>query len=1042
LEPIRSHDHGVELRILGPLEVRSGGRPVDLGGPKVRRLLAALVLDVGKVVSTDRLLEILWGPNPGERAATTLHSHVAHLRDALEPDRRGRPASGLVVTRDPGYLLAVDPEQVDAVRFERLTSEARRAMADGQPGDAMNLLSQALQLWRGDPLAEFSYEPFAHGEIVRLTELHLRAHEDRAEAGLALGHHGELAGELRRLVADHPLRERLWGYLILALYRGGRQAEALRACSELRHVLVEQLGLEPSPEIVRLENGVLLQSPELDWRPPPTDAPSKSDDEPVQLASTLPLQLTSFVGRTDEIAAALDTLSSTRLLTLTGTGGVGKTRLAVEIAGRSHLEHTLPVVFVELAPLADPALVPKRVASTLRLAEEPGVAIALSLVRHLADQDALLVLDNCEHLLPGLAGFTETLLRSCPRVRVLATSREPLRIPGETVWRVPSLVVPGPAGGQAVEAVVSSESAQLFLDRARAAGGPVRLSSDEADALVRICHQLEGIPLAIELAAAATAFLSLPEMADLLADRFRLLTGGAPNAPSRHQTLRAAVDWSYESLSQAEQTLFNRLSVFSGGFGLASAQEVCADDGVPADALVGLVGSLVDKSLVAADRSGFRTRYRILETLRQYGAERLALLDEHDAIRRHHLRWVASFVEECEPRLWGADAAAALDDLDREIDNIRVGLRRAHQEGPPEALLAVAGRLVKYWRLRGHHVEARDWLEVAVVASPRPTPARGKALLGLGSLALHQADYGAGGRWLTEALHTWEELGEEVGVAEALALLAAIEQMRGDFDAAERLSQRSLAAWRRSGVLRGLDISLDVLLHNMGELAYEQGDVDGAASRFEESIAVSRRLGVTVPLIHPLTGLGHIAGERGDFSTARALYEEGLEISRRFGYRRGEAGCLQYLAKLSLTENEVDAAGGMYREALEVWSSVGDKLGIVWCLEGLASVAVAAAELRRAAVLLGGATAIRAAISTPPAPSEQPGVDSAVRASSAGLDDTAFSTAWEQGRSSLPDVLVAWALRSDRAPEGPPRPVSRASSRPARREPAFPPPAG
>ena len=1003
----------MEFGILGPLEVRAGQRVVDLKGRKLRILLAALVVDAGRVVSTDRLVHILWGPDPPDAAAATLQSHIAHLRDALEPERRRGHGTGVIVTQDPGYVLAVDPDQVDAGMFERLAGEGRRALAEGAPGEAAVALSRALELWRGDPLAEFTYEPFAQAEIVRLTELRIGTVEDRVAADLALGRHGELTAELRSLVGEHPLRERLWSYLILALYRSGRQSEALRACGELREILREQLGLEPSPEIARLEEDVLLQKAALDWQPPrETDGGCGVDrEEPKpELASNVPLQLTSFVGRTEEIAAARRAMSSTRLLTLTGTGGVGKTRMAVEIAGQVLAEGRQPVLFVELAPFGDAPLVAKRVASALQVPEEPGVPVVTTLARHIGDAHALLVLDNCEHLLPTLAHFAETLLLACPRLRVLATSREPLRVAGETVWRVPSLSVPPAVPDQSIASVTSSESARLFLDRARAAGGVAQLSKDEAQALARICQRLEGIPLALELAAARTTFLTLSEMADLLADRFRLLSVGTRTGPSRHRTLRAAVDWTYETLSPPERLLFSRLSVFSGGFALDSAAFVCAGEDVHPEQVMELIASLVDKSLVSAERHGRRARYRILETLRQYGAERLAESGEDEVSRHRHVEWVCALVEDCEPRLWGPHAAAALDDLEEELDNVREALRRAHQAGLGEVVLRLTGGLVKFWRLRGYFLEARSWLEVAVAASPAPSLARAKALLGLGSLALLQADHEAAERWLGEALATCQELGDEVGMAEAQTFMGTMALMKGDMAAAASLYELSLAGWRRSGELRGVGISLEVLLHNMGELAYEQGDLDLAVSRFEESIDVSRRLGVTVPLIHPLIGLGQIASDRGDRSSARALYEESLEIARRFGYRRGEAGSLQYLARLTLAEGDVGHAARAYREALEVWSGVGDKLGVAWCLEGLASVAAASGELTRTAVLLAAADGVREAIDTPVAPSERSGVDDALAVARAGLEGPDFAAAWERGRSSPLEAVVGWAL--------------------------------
>ncbi len=531
--------------------------------------------------------------------------------------------------------------------------------------------------------------------------------------------------------------------------------------------------------------------------------------------------------------------------------------------------------------------------------------------------------------------------------------------------------------------------------------------------MARICQQLEGIPLALELAAARTTFLALPEMADLLGDRFGVLVGGSSTAPSRHRTLRAAVDWTYEGLSPQERLLFRRLAVFSGGFTLDAAIRVCADEKVEADHIMDLIGSLVNKSLVSADRHGARTRYRILETLRQYGVERLAARHEEDAARSRHLEWVVAFVEECEPRLWGADAEAALNELDDEFDNVRDGLRRAHHSGQAEVTLRVVATLVKFWRLRGYFVEARNWLEVALAACPDASPVRGKALVGLASLVLSQAEYDAADRWLAEAVRTSETVGDEVGLAEALLLMGAREQLRGDLHAAGRLYDRSLAAWRRTGRLRGPSLSVDALLHNMGEIAYERGNLELAAERFRESIDASGELGVTVPLIHPLTGLGHIARDRGDLRGARSLYDEALEVARRFGYRRGEAGSLQYLARVALAVGDKTEAGRLYREAMEVWSAISDRLGVTWCLEGLAAVDVASGCLERAAALLGAAENAREEIGSPLAPSERSDLEPVVGAVRAGLAERVLRAAWERGRSAPPEALVRWALGAE-----------------------------
>ena len=586
----------MEFRILGPLEVHDGSGPVRVPGAKERALLADLLVHAGRVVAADRLVDDLWGEELPGNPANTLQGRVSALRRALGP-----AGAGLVVTSPPGYRLAVEPEQLDAGRFQRLVAEADAAAAREGPR-AARLLEAALGLWRGPALAEFADLPWARAEAARLEELRLAAQEALAELRLAGGGHAELVGELEALVAAHPLRERPRGQLMLALYRSGRQADALRVYGETRATLAEELGIDPSPELQRLQRAILTQDPAI--------APPGRARAPAAPPHNLPERLTSLVGRDRELDEVGKLVGQHRLVTVTGPGGAGKTSLAVEAARRLVAGFPDGVWLVELAALRDPGLLGEAVAATLGLSEEragsgaPPPPAAERLASFVADKAMLVVLDNCEHLVAACAGLAARLVSACPDLTVLASSREPLGVAGEVTFTVPPLAVdpldPADIGG--IEAV------QLFVDRARLADPNFGLTTVNASAVASICRRLDGIPLAIELAAARVRVLSVEQIATRLHDRFRLLADGSRTALPRHQTLRAAIDWSHRLLSGPEQVLFRRLAVFAGGCTLEAAEAVCNADGdLPIDVLEG-VESLVAKSLLREVGAGGEPR--------------------------------------------------------------------------------------------------------------------------------------------------------------------------------------------------------------------------------------------------------------------------------------------------------------------------------------------------------------------------------------------------------------------------------------------------
>ena len=726
---------GLELRILGPVQAVRDGRDVPLGGPRQRAVLALLMPDAGRVVPAGQLAEALWQGRPPSGAAKTLRSYLSRLRGVLAPEIA-------VTARGGGYTLIMESGQVDAGRFERLVGAGQGALGLGEAAPAAGRFAEALALWRGPALVDVAdVEPLAR-EAARLEELRLVAVEGHAEAGIALGLHGEVVAELERLVAEYPVRERLWRLLVLALYRAERQADALDAFRRARVMLAEELGLEPGEELRELAQAVLRQEvPAAPRRP----------------RHGLPVPLTSFVGREEELAALDKLLDRARLVTLTGPGGAGKTRLAVELATGAAERFADGVWLADLAGVADAELVPSRVMEALGVRQTVDLPVIEALRYRLCAAELLLVLDNCEHLLDSCARLAGDLLGSSPGLRVLATSREALGVPGEAVLLVPPLGVPADSADAADLAL--SPAVRLFSERASAA----RASSDLAVAagtVGRICRALDGLPLAIELAAARTSALSVAEIEQHLGDKFRFLAHRRPVADARHQTLKTAIDWSYQLLPAPERAFLRALSVFAGGFRLSEATQVCSagDEAAALD----LVDSLASRSLVVAETSGAGTRYRLLETIREYAAGQLDEAGEADEVRLRHATVYLSL----------AEREHDLDVLSAEHDNFRAALGWSlgleSEIGPllaaalgPESEIGprLAAALGDFWESGGFFQEGRSWLERALAALSADSPLRADLLRLLGTVLWAAFDLERAGAVLAEGVRAAEAAG-------------------------------------------------------------------------------------------------------------------------------------------------------------------------------------------------------------------------------------------------------------------------------------------
>ncbi|MFG1822314.1 BTAD domain-containing putative transcriptional regulator [Microbispora bryophytorum] len=938
--------------ILGPTEARpDGDRPVPVGGPGLRALLGLLLLNAGRVVTTDRLIDGLYGAEPPSGADNALQAQVSRLRRHLA----GLGDLGDLVVREPaGYRLAVDPDDVDASRFERLAAEGRRALDAGDPGRAAGLLDQALGLWRGPALADVRDAPFAPAQAVRLEELRLSAAEDLTEAGLALGRHRDLLPELQERVAAHPLRERSRGQLMRALYAAGRPAEALAAYDDARRILADELGADPSAELSAIHLAVLRSDPALT----PASAPASAG------LGGRPVPLTSLVGRDDELKRIDALLAEARLVTLIGPGGTGKTRLALEAAGRWPGE----VCLVELAPLTDGADVPQAVLGALGLRETaaaipaPGTRQGAAdpvarLVAALTLRPLLLVLDNCEHVVEEAARLADRLLAACPALRVLATGREALGITGERLCPVPPLRVPPPAGESAAEPAVEDALAypavRLFVERAAAVRPDFVLAPGDVEHVLRICRALDGLPLAVELAAARLRSLPLARIAARLggddgdpaaegdAPRFALLSRGSRTAQPRHRTLRAVVEWSWDLLDEPERALARRLTVFASGATLEAAERVC---GLPDTD--GVLASLVDKSLIEV----VDDRYRMLETIRAFCAERLAEAGESETMRQAHLAYVLDLAATADPHLRGHGQIEWLRRLDGERDNLQAALRRAVRAGDVAPALRLLSAATGYWLLRGLRGEAAR-LAAELLARLGATPPDGleeehvvcACLVGWGGtsgpvLDQHVAEivrrtYSLpmpprqpfllvlsamiSGPPAREELHTLEDLFRVFDRDPWTRMLSRfslsyLKVFDGRLDEAEQELTIALREARAAG-----DVWLRVMmLSAMSDIADGRGDLERVEALTNEAIDLAERLGATADLAESLCRRGWARMRSGHMDAARADFEQAAELARRTGAPEILATALLGLGELARHGGDLPEARRWYETAL------------------------------------------------------------------------------------------------------------------------------
>jgi predicted ATPase/DNA-binding SARP family transcriptional activator len=933
-----------EFQVLGPVQAVRSGFQVQLGGRRQRWLLALLLVEPGRALSSDRLIDELWQGDPPRRAEATLRVYVSRLRSAL--------GDTMLVARPPGYVLDIEPELLDARRFERLCREGREALARGAAGMAADRLAAALALWHGPAFADVRDGGLLAHEAGRLDELRMAAREDRIDAELSLGRHTALVPELEGLVAVEPLRERLWRQLVLALYHSQRQADALAAYERARTILSRSLGLDPSQELQALERAVLRQ----DVAPASTAVQRHN----------LPAPLTNFVGREDETADIAELLRLHRLVTLTGVGGAGKTRLALEAAAAQVGAWTGGIWLIDLAAYADPRMTVSAVARVLGVTDRPDVSALAGLVEHLRGEELLIVLDNCEHLASACAELVHEVLRGSPWVRVLATSRVPLGVPGEVEYPVEPL--PTPPDDLSGDEVAQFASVRLFLERGRAVRRDLATTASEMKTVARICRELDGLPLAIELAAARARALSIDDISGRLDDRLGFLHSRRSLVAARHQTLRATIDWSYELLGIDERELLSALSVFSGGFTLDSVAAVCTNGDVArADELV---SRLVDNSLVVVRRPLGAARYGQLQTIREYSAERLAASGAREELHRSHALHFLEFAE----HTWTEDRERkvhALELFDQERDNLHSAMRWTLDSGSNLAV-PMAAALWRYWLVRGYRRQGLEWLEQALrLPAGAPGPPRAIALAGA-------------------------------------ALLA---RLLGDLSGAGLLAHEGVSLGRAVGPPRALTVSLNVLT----TLAARADDFERARRHCEESMAVARAVRdvrlEAMALFVFAEGLLH--GER--YADVRDVGGQALDLARSTGDPEVIALVLARLGIAAAHEHRLDEAAQHLTEAVRHARSLGFPDTAAWCCEGLALVAAHRGDYGRAARLLGAGESLRRAAGSAVQPAEAAAREATMSALDRALTGEQLQAALEAGRGLNLDDATSEALTAARA---------------------------
>jgi predicted ATPase/DNA-binding SARP family transcriptional activator len=1006
----------LEIHLLGEFRLVSADAPVSpIHSPRVQALLAYLVLHRATPQPRQQLAFLLWPDTSDAQARTNLRQLLHTLKQAL-PDAD----SFVHVTPHTLQWRSDAPCRLDVTDFAAALSQASAAEQHGDVHSLRMTLEQACALYQGDLLPS-CYDDWIVPERERLRQAYAGALERLA---LLLESQDEPRAALayaRRLLRHDPLREETYRVLLRLYAACGDRAGVRRVYQTCAAVLQRELGVEPSAATRQAyEHAVRLDAPTrpLPASPPPTN-------------TNLPVQLTSFVGRARELAELKPLLLANRLLTLTGPGGTGKTRLALQLAEDTDVREpfTGGVWLIELAPLADPALVPHTVAATLGVREQPGRPLLDALVDYMRPKTLLLLLDNCEHLIEPCAQLAETLLRAAPGLKILASSREALGIAGEIPYRVPPLSLPDPRQMHDLAALAQNDSVRLFVERAAATYPPFRLTAHNAPVVAQIGRRLDGIPLAIELAAARTKVFPPEQIAVRLDDRFRLLTGGSRTALPRHQTLLALIEWSHQLLTAVERALLRRLAVFAGSFSLEAAQAVCGE-GLGEDVLETLA-RLADKSLIEVDEpmDAGEARFRVLETIRQYAREKLLEAGEAEQVRDRHLAFFLDFAEEAEPKLRGPEQLAWLGRVEREHDNLRTALGWALERDKGESALRLAGALAYFWELRGYLSEGHKWLNDALALAERErservalgepallthaeTAQRARALVGIGMFRFAmQSDPAAARRSIEAGFGLWRELGDKWGMAVALALMGLMLAMEGDI-------QTSLARVKE-GVSLAREVEdrwpLALCLIRLGD-HLKGTDLAAARRALEEGVAVARSVGDRSVLSEGLRELGQLYSVEGNRTAAMHVGEEALVEARAIGSMEHTFLALLQLALISCLQNDPEKAKRYCFEAWALGRETGSQMAAGFALMGFGTAACFGGQLGRGVRVLAAVEAFARQRGMNFKVEGEPTymvIQQALEKARAQLDPATFEAAWAEGQQMTVEQAIALATEDE-----------------------------
>ncbi|MFD7031672.1 ATP-binding protein [Streptomyces sp. NPDC059917] len=990
----------VRVELLGPVRAfAEDAEPVEVGGVRLRMLLARLALEEGRTVPVDSLVGGLWGEEPPADAANALQALVSRLRRPLRGSAAVESASG-------GYRLHLRAEDLDVHRFEELTARGRRALAAGRAEEAAPLFATALGLWRGPALADVRGAPYAGPVATRLDDLRSAAVEDRCDAELRLGRHGEVLADLEAAAAERPLSERVAGLRMRALVAAGRQSDALAVYEELRARLGDELGVDPSVELREVRLSLLRGELEI-----PAE---RAEAAP----SRLPARLTSFVGRDGELDRLADQLAVGRLVTIVGPGGAGKTRLSFEAATRDRAHARGRVWFVPLAGVSAPDQLADAVLGALSSTDgrlyDAGQGQRATPVERMAglfgSGDALLLLDNCEHLVEAAARLTAELLDHLPELRILATSREALAITGESLCHLGPLDIP--AGSPDPAEAVRSPAVRLFVDRATGVRPDFALDDATLDPVVEVCRRLDGMPLALELAAAKLRSMSVDQIARRLDDRFRLLASGSRTALPRQRTLLALVEWSWDLLDEAEQVLARRLSVFPGGAGVPALEAVCADPSLPVADIPYLLDALVEKSLVQTVTEGAgEPRYRMLETVRAYAARRLAAAEPGDAVTRRFAAYFLALAEEHEPRLRTGEQLRAVQVFDDEHDNLVLALRTVTLAGDAELSARFAGAMFWYWGIRGMSTRldahapsgetgggaaaegdsatAREFhpalllLRMSRASYPAGTSGRGRAgtpaadpapadpldspdpwvrasaHLARDFALTEQGDLVTGAGSRIEALRGFERVGDRWGLVMSLLPIGRDHSLRGEYPQAIATFERTVALSSELG-------TEDYLYLSKARLARERrrsGDLAGAFRDLYAAHRQARERGQLRLEANILVGLANVHRRSGDLARSDATLDRLEALGARRPALRELARDLIVSTRIEnrLAEGDAAAARALLPEAAGALFGQGAGAALAWVAELLGGLRTAEGAPAEGARALGMSQVMRGA---------------------------------------------------------------------------------